>query len=298
MPMRYDAGEVITAMITPFDANRQVEYNQVEKLADYLADNGSDGILVAGTTGESPTLTHEEEFEILLSVKSIVGNRAKIIMGAGSNSTETAVTMSKKVAAAGVDAILSVVPYYNKPSQKGLIAHFGEIAKSVDVPIILYNIPGRTGINMQPETVAKLAKLYPNIVAVKQSFSDMETVTELKRLCPEDFAIYSGDDSLTLPMLSLGAHGVVSVASHLIGNDIKSMIRNFKSGETKVALNMHNRLFPLFKKLFMAPNPIPVKQALSRLGMCNNYVRRPLTEMDEDQIEELYNILDLYYEKV
>lgn len=298
MPMRYDAGEVITAMITPFDENRQVEYNQVEKLADYLADNGSDGILVAGTTGESPTLTHEEEFEILLSVKSIVGNRAKIIMGAGSNSTETAVTMSKKVAAAGVDAILSVVPYYNKPSQKGLIAHFGEIAKSVDVPIILYNIPGRTGINMQPETVAKLAKLYPNIVAVKQSFSDMETVTELKRLCPEDFAIYSGDDSLTLPMLSLGAHGIISVASHLIGNDIKSMIRNFKSGETKVALNMHNRLFPLFKKLFMAPNPIPVKQALSRLGMCNNYVRRPLTEMDEDQIEELYNILDLYYEKV
>lgn len=298
MPMRYDAGEVITAMITPFDENRQVEYNQVEKLADYLADNGSDGILVAGTTGESPTLTHEEEFEILLSVKSIVGNRAKIIMGAGSNSTETAVTMSKKVAAAGVDAILSVVPYYNKPSQKGLIAHFGEIAKSVDVPIILYNIPGRTGINMQPETVAKLAKLYPNIVAVKQSFSDMETVTELKRLCPEDFAIYSGDDSLTLPMLSLGAHGIISVASHLIGNDIKSMIRNFKSGETKVALNMHNRLFPLFKKLFMAPNPIPVKQALSRLGMCNNYVRRPLTEMDDDQIEELYNILDLYYEKV
>ena len=230
MPMRYDAGEVITAMITPFDANRQVEYNQVEKLADYLADNGSDGILVAGTTGESPTLTHEEEFEILLSVKSIVGNRAKIIMGAGSNSTETAVTMSKKVAAAGVDAILSVVPYYNKPSQKGLIAHFGEIAKSVDVPIILYNIPGRTGINMQPETVAKLAKLYPNIVAVKQSFSDMETVTELKRLCPEDFAIYSGDDSLTLPMVSVGAYGVISVASHIFGSEIKSMIRNFKSG--------------------------------------------------------------------
>lgn len=298
MPIRYDAGEVITAMITPFDENRQVDYNQVEKLADYLADNGSDGILVAGTTGESPTLTHEEEFEILLSVKSIVGNRAKIIMGAGSNSTETAVTMSKKVAAAGVDAILSVVPYYNKPSQKGLIAHFGEIAKAVDVPIILYNIPGRTGINMQPETVAKLAKLYPNIVAVKQSFSDMEIITELKRLCPDDFAIYSGDDSLTLPMLSLGAHGVISVASHLIGNDIKSMIKNFKAGNIKVALNMHNRLFPLFRKLFMAPNPIPVKQALSRLDMCSNYVRRPLTEMDEDQIEELYNILDLYYEKV
>ena len=141
MPMRYDAGEVITAMITPMDKERRVEYNQVEKLADYLVDNGSDGILVAGTTGESPTLTHEEEFEIILSVKSIVGNRAKIIMGAGSNSTETAVETSKKVAAAGVDAILSVVPYYNKPSQKGLLAHFGEVAKAVDIPIILYNIP-------------------------------------------------------------------------------------------------------------------------------------------------------------
>ncbi len=299
MPMRYDAGEVITAMITPMDKERRVEYNQVEKLADYLVDNGSDGILVAGTTGESPTLTHEEEFEILLSVKSIVGNRAKIIMGAGSNSTETAVETSKKVAAAGVDAILSVVPYYNKPSQKGLLAHFGEVAKAVDIPIILYNIPGRTGITMQPETVAKLAKLYPNIVAVKQSMADMEAVTELRRLCPEDFAIYSGDDSLTLPMLSLGAHGVISVASHLVGNEMKSMIRNFKTGEIKAALNMHNRLFPLFRKLFMCPNPIPVKQALSKMGMCENYVRRPLTEMDEDQIEELYNVLDNYcYEKV
>ncbi|MCQ2565127.1 MAG: 4-hydroxy-tetrahydrodipicolinate synthase, partial [Clostridia bacterium] len=271
---------------------------QVEKLADYLVDNGSDSILITGTTGESPTLTHEEEFEILLSVKSIVGDRAKIIMGAGSNSTETAVETSKRVAQAGVDAILSVVPYYNKPSQKGMIAHFGEIAKAVDIPIILYNIPGRTGVNMQPETIAKLAKLYPNIVGVKESLADMETITEVKRLCPEDFVIYSGDDSLTLPMLALGAHGVVSVASHLVGKDMKSMIRNFKTGEVKAALNMHNRLFPLFRKLFMAPNPIPVKQALSRLGMCENYVRRPLTEMDEDQIEELYNVLDMYYEKV
>ena len=298
MQLRYDAGEVITAMITPFDKECRIEYNQVEKIADYLADNGSDGILVAGTTGESPTLTHEEEFEILLSVKSIVGNRAKIIMGAGSNSTQTAVETSKKVAAAGVDAILAVVPYYNKPSQKGMMAHFGEVAKAVDIPIILYNIPGRTGVNMLPETVAKLAKLYPNIIGVKQSMSDMDAVTELRELCPEDFIIYSGDDSLTLPMLSLGAHGVISVASHIVGKDIKSMIRNFKTGEIKAALNMHKRLYPLFKKLFMAPNPIAVKQAMSKLGFCENYVRRPLTEMDEDQIEELYNVLDNYYEKV
>lgn len=291
MTLRYDAGEIITAMITPFNKKYEIDYPAVEKLAKHLMDNGSDGILIAGTTGESPTLTHDEEYELLYTVKASVSGGCKLIVGAGSNSTTTAIESSKKVKELGADAILSVVPYYNKPNQQGLIEHFGAIARAVDLPIILYNIPGRTGINMAPSTVAFLAKEYSNIVGLKQSYFDMDMVTELKEVCPEDFAIYSGDDSLTLPMLSLGAHGVISVASHVIGNEIKSMIHNFKAGQVHAAKNMHLKLYPLFKKLFMAPNPVPVKAVLSRLKMIENYVRRPLIELSELERQELFEVL-------
>jgi len=294
MPKRYDAGEVITAMVTPFNKNREVDYNKVEDLAKYLVANGSDGILVAGTTGESPTLTHEEEIEILASVKRAVANKAKVIFGAGSNSTQTAVKMSKLAEKEGADAILSVVPYYNKPSQAGMIAHFSAIAEATKLPIILYNIPGRTGVNMAVETVAELANKYSNIVAIKQSFGDMDAVTEMKIACPEDFMIYSGDDSLTLPMLSLGGYGVISVASHVIGNEIKTMIHNFKTDNYNVAKNMHLKLYPIFKKLFMAPNPTPVKAALAKKGIIQDYVRLPLVELTECQKSELYEVLDSF----
>jgi len=292
MTLRYDAGEVITAMVTPFNEKRDIDFQATEKLAKHLIDTGSDAILVAGTTGESPTLTHEEEYELLYAVKGVTSGSAKIIMGAGSNCTKTAISSSKKAAEIGADAILSVVPYYNKPNQQGMIEHFGEIAKSVDIPIILYNIPGRTGVNMQPSTVAFLAKEYPNIVGLKQSFPDMDVITELKSLCPDDFAIYCGDDSLTLPMLSLGAHGVISVASHVVGDEIKSLIHNFKSSQIKAARNMHQKLYPLFRKLFMAPNPVPVKAVLSRLKMIENYVRRPLVELNEMERAELFDVLN------
>lgn len=292
MSIRYDAGEVITAMVTPFNENREIDYPAVEKLARHLVDNGSDAILVAGTTGESPTLTHEEEYELLYAVKGTVSGDAKIIMGAGSNSTRTAVDVTKKVVSLGADAILSVVPYYNKPNQQGMIEHFGAIARSTDLPIILYNIPSRTGVNMLPQTVAFLAKEYPNIVALKQSNSDLDLVSELREQCPDDFALYCGDDSLTLPMLSLGAHGVISVASHVVGVEIKSMIHNFKSGQVKAARNMHHTLFPLFRKLFMAPNPVPVKAVLSRLKIIENYVRRPLFELNELERLELFDCLN------
>lgn len=294
MQLRYDAGEIITAMVTPFKENREVDFAAVEKLARHLADNRSDAILVAGTTGESPTLTHEEEIEILKCVKSTVGKECKIIMGAGSNSTKTAMETTEKAAKAGADAILSVVPYYNKPSQAGMYEHFSSIAKVSKLPIILYNIPGRTGVNMLPETVAKLAKEYDNIVALKQSNSDLDLISELKVACPEDFAIYSGDDSLTLPMLSLGAYGVISVASHVVGNEIHTIIKNYKNGETKIPKNMHMYLFPLFKKLFMAPNPVPVKEVLSQMGLMNNYVRRPLVELTEEQKTELMAVATNY----
>ena len=293
MNLRCDLGEVITAMVTPFDENGNVDYNQVMELASYLADNGSDGIVVAGTTGESPTLTFEEEAELLSCVKSAVGNTVKVIIGAGSNSTKTAIECAKRVEKIGADAMLQVVPYYNKPSQAGMLEHFSTIAKSTDMPILLYNIPSRTGVNMLPQTVAELAK-YKNIVALKQSNGDLDLISEMKSLLPDDFALYSGDDSLTLPMLSLGAHGVVSVASHIVGKEIKSMIRNFKIGEHHVALNMHLKLYPLFKKIFMAPNPVPVKYILSKTDMINPYVRRPLVELNEKEAQELMSVAGNY----
>ena len=294
MPKRYDLGEVITAMVTPFNKNKEIDYDKVEELAKYLVDNGSDAILVAGTTGESPTLTHEEELELLSTVKRAVANKAKIVMGAGSNSTETAVKMTKLVQKEGADAILSVVPYYNKPSQAGMFAHFSAIAESTDLPIILYNIPSRTGVNMSVETIAKLAEKYPNIVALKQSFGDMDFVSELKIACPENFMIYSGDDSLTLPMMALGADGIISVAAHIVGNEIKSMIHNFKSGQLHAAKNMHLKLYPIFKKIFMAPNPVPVKAALAKQGIIKDYVRLPLVQLNEEERAELYSVLDSF----
>lgn len=292
MALRYDAGEVITAMVTPFNSKREIDYNKAEELAKYLISHGSDALLVAGTTGEGPTLTHEEEFELLSTIKRAVANKAKVIMNAGSNCTDTAIMAAKWAQKEDVDAILSVVPYYNKPSQKGMIEHFSAIAESVDLPIIIYNIPGRTGVNMLPETVATLAEKYQNIVAIKQSFPDMDMITELKLCCPDDFTIYSGDDSLTLPMMSLGARGVVSVASHIFGSELKSMIRNYKTGEFLAAVNMHKKLYPIFKKLFMAPNPVPVKAALAHKGLIEDYVRRPLVELTSIEKSDLFMVID------
>ncbi len=292
MALRYDAGEVITAMVTPFNEKREIDYNKAEALTKHLISNGSDAVLVAGTTGEGPTLTHEEEFELLSTVKRAAANKAKIIMNAGSNCTETAIMAAKWAQKEEVDAILSVVPYYNKPSQQGMIEHFSAIAESVNIPIIIYNIPGRTGVNMLPETVAALAEKYQNIVAIKQSCGDMDAVTEMKICCPADFSVYSGDDSLTLPMMSLGARGVVSVASHIFGSEIKSMIRNYKCGEFMAAVNMHKKLYASFRKLFMAPNPVPVKAALAHLGIIEDYVRRPLVELSSIEKKDLFMVLD------
>lgn len=292
--LRYDFGEIITAMVTPFNEDLSIDYPSLEKLVNHLIETGSDAILVAGTTGETPTLTHEEEHEMFYFVKKIVNGRVKVIMGAGSNSTETAVSSSKKAKDLGADGILSVVPYYNKPSQSGMYEHFSEIAKAVDLPVILYNIPGRTGVNMLPSTVARLANENPNIVALKQSNSDLDLISDIKSLCPDDFAIYSGDDSLTIPMMSLGAHGVISVASHLAGKDMKVMIDSFKSGKIDEALKMHLKLYPLFKKLFMAPNPVPVKAALNYSGIIKEFVRKPLVILNEDEKKQLYSVLDKY----
>ncbi|MCR5265865.1 MAG: 4-hydroxy-tetrahydrodipicolinate synthase [Cyanobacteria bacterium RUI128] len=290
--MRYDFGEVITAMVTPFDKNGKVDYNKVEELTSYLIEHGSDAIIVTGTTGESPTLVYDEELEILSTANHASQNKRKIIMGTGSNCTETAVMMSKRAEKEGAAGILSVVPYYNKPSQKGIIAHFSAVAEAVKIPVILYNIPSRTGINMSVETAKYLTEKYENIVAIKQSFGDLDTITDFKLALPKDVAIYSGDDSLTLPMLSVGAHGVISVASHLFGTEIKSMIRNFKTGDITSAKNMHYLLYPIMKKLFMAPNPVPVKAALAKRGVIEEYVRKPLVTLDDSEKKELFAVLN------
>ena len=292
--MRYDAGEVITAMITPFNEDLSIDYASLENLINRLIKTGSDAILVAGTTGETPTMTHEEEYDLFRFCKTIINGRAKLILGAGSNSTDTAVRTSRKAKELGADAILSVVPYYNKPSQKGMYEHFSSIAKSVDLPVILYNIPGRTGVNMQPATIARLANDYKNIVAVKQSNADLDLISDMKQICPDDFAIYSGDDSLTLPMMALGARGVISVASHIVGEDIKEMVKAYKSGDNKKALAIHTKLYPIFKKLFMAPNPVPVKESLAHFGIIKNYVRKPLINLDSEERAELFATVDNY----
>ncbi|MEM6501222.1 MAG: 4-hydroxy-tetrahydrodipicolinate synthase [Cyanobacteria bacterium P01_C01_bin.89] len=287
-----DFGRVMTAMITPFSDSGAVAYDVVEKLADYLVTHGTDTVLVCGTTGESPTLTWEEEFELFKVVKQTVGSRGRVIAGTGSNSTREAITATQHAAELGLDGTLQVVPYYNKPPQEGLRAHFRAIAASVsDLPIILYNIPGRTGQNMTPETVAALAEV-PNIVGVKAASGSLDQVSQMRRLTPPDFDIYSGDDSLTLPMLSVGAKGVISVASHLVGDALQAMIQAFEQGKSQEAIAIHQRLLPLFKVLFLTTNPIPVKAALELKGWSVGSSRLPLTSCPEPIREKVRETLD------
>lgn len=269
-------GRVVTAMVTPFKDDDRVDYALVERLAAHLAENGSDAIVVCGTTGESPTLTWEEEYELFIVVQRAVKGKAKVIAGTGSNSTQEAIAATQKAARLGLDGSLQVVPYYNKPPQAGLYHHFASVAKAVpDLPMMLYNIPGRTGQNLLPETVAQLAEV-ENIVAIKEASGNLDQVSQVRQLTPPEFEIYSGDDSLTLPLLSVGGKGVVSVASHLVGDHLQQMIQAFESGKTQVATEIHLKLFPLFKALFLTTNPIPLKVALRLQGWEVGGTRSPL----------------------
>ncbi|OGC11464.1 4-hydroxy-tetrahydrodipicolinate synthase [candidate division WOR-1 bacterium RIFOXYA12_FULL_52_29] len=283
-------GNVITAMVTPFKADLSVDWAGAEKLAAYLADNGSDGLVLHGTTGESPTLTHEEEYELYKVIKKAVGGKCKIIAGTGSNSTETTIRSTKKASEIGVDGIMLVVPYYNKPSQEGLYQHFKAAAAATSLPIILYNIPGRTGINMTPETTARLADI-KNIVGLKDAAGSLDQTSAARQLCPPDFIIWSGDDSLTLPMMAVGATGIISVASHVAGKEIAAMVAAFHAGDTKKARELHLKLLPLFKVLFIAPNPAPVKYALELLGLPAGKPRLPLVEPTESEKERIKKVL-------
>ncbi|MGE5371290.1 MAG: 4-hydroxy-tetrahydrodipicolinate synthase [Solirubrobacterales bacterium] len=281
---------LMTAMITPFNAQYQVDSEKAKQMARYLAENGSDGIVVCGTTGESPTLTSDEKLQLFQTVKDAVGGRVQIWAGIGSNATLSTVELAKKAAAIGVDGIMAVAPYYNKPTQDGLYLHFKSIADAVSIPLMMYNIPSRTSINMLPETVARLAAI-ENITALKESSGMMDQTSMLKRLLPDDFMLYCGDDSLTLPMMALGAHGVVSVASHLIGKPMAEMIQRFTAGDTKRALELHLQLFDVFKVLFITTSPILLKEALRLKGMDTGLLRPPLCAPNEKEKQELETVL-------
>lgn len=287
-----DFGRVVTAMITPFTPDGEVNFAVAEALAAHLVSHGTDAIVVCGTTGESPTLSWDEQYELFRVVQQAVSGKAKIIAGTGSNSTEEAIAATQKAARIRIDGSLQVVPYYNKPPQAGLYQHFRAIAEaSPDLPLILYNIPGRTGQNLLPETIARLASV-PNIVAVKEASGSLDQVSQIRRITSSDFSIYSGDDSLTLPMLSVGAQGVISVASHLVGDAISQMIRAYASGETQAASRIHLQLFPLFKALFVTTNPIPVKAALRLQGWQVGATRLPLQDDSIDLDPLLQPLLD------
>jgi 4-hydroxy-tetrahydrodipicolinate synthase len=279
-------GRVLTAMITPFKADGSVDYAVAEALAAHLVNHGTDSLVICGTTGESPTLSWDEEYELFKVVQQATAGKAKIVAGTGSNSTQEAIEATQKADKLGLDGSLQVVPYYNKPPQAGLYQHFRAIAEATpDLPIILYNIPGRTGQNLLPETVARLAEI-PNIIAVKEASGNLDQVSQVRRLTPAEFSIYSGDDSLTLPMLAVGGHGVISVASHLVGDLLQQMIQSFENGQSQTAIQIHLQLFPLFKVLFATTNPIPVKAALRLQGWQVGTTRLPLDD-DSNEIDSL-----------
>lgn len=283
-------GRVITAMVTPFAEDGSVNYAVAEKLAIHLVESGSDGLVVCGTTGESPTLSWSEEYELFRVVKGAVGDKAKIVAGTGSNSTSEAIAATQKAAKLDLDGSLQVVPYYNKPTQTGLYHHFRAIAEACpELPMMLYNVPGRTSCNLQAVTVAKLAKI-DNIVAIKEASGSIEQACNIHRLS-SDLAIYSGEDVLTLPLLAVGGVGVVSVASHLVGKQIQDMIRAFKQGKNQVATAIQIELLPLFEALFMTTNPIPVKAALNLQGWNVGGLRPPLGELESNLTEKLRSIL-------
>jgi len=283
-------GQVLTAMVTPFDQNGEVDFNATRRLVDYLIDNGTDALVVAGTTGESPTLTTDEKIALFKFVVGAAKGRVPVIAGTGSNNTRASISLTKQAEEAGVDGIMLVAPYYNKPSQEGMYQHFKAIAEATSLPIMLYNIPGRSVVNLAAETIVRLSQI-ENIVAVKEASGNLDAMASIISQAPSDFTLYSGDDGLTLPVLAIGGAGVVSVASHVIGNEMQEMINHFKNGLVQEAATSHRRLLPLMKALFAAPNPAPVKSALNMSGVQVGGLRLPLLPLSNEEEKALQVVL-------
>ena len=284
-------GRISTAMVTPFDSKGHVDFAKTTQLVNHLIKNGTDSLVVAGTTGESPTLTKEEKIALFDHVVKVVDKRVPVIVGTGSNNTYATIELTKRAAQLGVDGIMIVAPYYNKPNQEGLYQHFKAIAESTSLPCVLYNIPSRSVINMSVETTVRLSQI-PNIVSIKDASGNLDAMADIITNAAEGFTVYSGDDSFTLPLLSIGGTGVISVASHIIGNEMKEMIANFNNGKLQEAAAAHRRLLPIFKGLFTAPNPTPVKAALNLKGIQVGGVRLPLVPLNEEETKTLQTTLE------
>lgn len=283
-------GRISTAMVTPFDHKGHIDFTKTTQLINHLIDNGTDSLVVAGTTGESPTLSKEEKIALFQHVVKVVDKRVPVIAGTGSNNTYATIELTKKAEQLGVDAIMIVAPYYNKPNQEGLYQHFKAAAEATSLPVMVYNIPGRSVVNILPETIIRLAEI-PNVVAVKEASGDLNAMTKIIAETPDDFLLYSGDDGLTLPVLAIGGAGIVSVASHVIGNEMQALVDAFLSGRNADAAKLHQKLLPMMQGLFAAPSPAPVKTALQLKGLDVGSVRLPmvpLTEQERSAVARLF----------
>jgi 4-hydroxy-tetrahydrodipicolinate synthase len=273
-------GRLLTAMVTPFDESGDVDYEQAKRLALALLASGSDGVVVSGTTGESPTLSPEEKLRLFAEVKSAIGDRGSVVAGTGSYSTRESLKLTKEAEGIGIDAVLLVVPYYNKPTQEGLFQHFASIASGTNLPCILYNVPSRTITSLSPDTVIRLSQI-DNIVGLKEASGSMDQVAKILNGVDKEFLLYSGNDGDTFSILTLGGYGVISVASHLVGAQIKEMMEKVIAGQVAQGAVIHRHLLPLFNSLFIVSNPIPLKHALNHLGFAVGKPRLPLTPPDE-----------------
>lgn len=275
-------GRVSTAMVTPFDNKGHIDFPKTTQLINHLIENGTDSLVVAGTTGESPTLTKEEKLALFKHAVKAADKRVPVIAGTGSNNTYESIELTKKAEQIGVDAIMIVAPYYNKPNQEGLYRHFKAIAESTSLPVMVYNIPGRSSVNILPETIIRLSEI-SNIAAVKEASGDLNAMAKIIANTDDDFMLYSGDDGLTLPCMAIGGTGIVSVASHVIGNEMQEMITAYLNGENEKAAKIHQKILPIMEGLFAAPSPVPVKTALQLKGLDVGSVRLPMVPLTEQE---------------
>ena len=288
-----EIGRLVTAMVTPFDAYGEVDYPQALQLANSLLESGSDGLVISGTTGESPTLTKDEKLKLFKDIKSEVGTNGAIIGGTGTYSTAESIEMTREAEKCGIDAALLVVPYYNKPTQEGLYQHFKAIADNTSLPCIVYNVPGRTGTNLSSDTTIKLSQV-ENIIGVKEASGDLDQIARIISGTDNNFRVWSGNDNDTLAIMTMGGYGIISVASHLVGSQIKNMMNLILGHKTDEAASEHLRMMPIFKGLFIIANPIPVKFGLNQAGFRVGGTRLPLTDPDPKTAEELISMLKEY----
>lgn len=280
-------GQIVTAMVTPFNEQEEIDYTATENLVEHLISNGTDAVVVAGTTGESATLSTCEKIALFKHVVQIVDGRIPVIAGTGSNNTRESIALTKEAELAGVDGIMLVAPYYNRPSQEGLYQHFKTISETTHLPIMIYNIPGRTAVNIEVDTIVRLAEDVDNIVSVKEASADLDAMAEIIERTDKEFTLYSGDDSLTLPVLAIGGVGIVSVSAHVVGVEMQNMINAFKTGNVEEAARIHRSLLPTFKAVFSAPSPTPLKEILNMYGVEVGGVRLPLVPLSETEVQEL-----------